>query len=172
MKTLLRLLTVLAVISSITLPALGGIDALGFKDAEQEKRYRALAEELRCLVCQNQSLADSNAELAGDLRRLVLQLMNEGKTDQEIKDYLVARYGDFVRYNPPVKSSTYLLWFGPLLILLVAVGTAGIYLRTRNRELPERPDLDADADRRLHELLDDRPTRAPGDDTKLDREQP
>ena len=81
------------------------------------ERLRALSEELRCLVCQNQSLADSNAELALDLKREVERLMLEGKSDAEIKTFLVQRYGDFVLYKPPVQSNTALLWIGPFALL-------------------------------------------------------
>ena len=83
-----------------------------------DARLKNLEEELRCLVCQNQTLADSNAPLAEDLRREVRELALQGKSDAEIKQYLVARYGDFVLYKPPVKSTTYLLWFGPFALLL------------------------------------------------------
>ena len=94
-------------------------------DPALDARLKKLESELRCLVCQNQTLADSDASLAGDLRREVRALAVAGKTDAEIKDYLVARYGDFVLYSPPVKALTWLLWFGPLLLL---VGGAGIWL--------------------------------------------
>jgi cytochrome c-type biogenesis protein CcmH len=86
---------------------------------EFQLRLRNLSEELRCLVCQNQSLADANADLAVDLRREVQRLMTEGKTDAEVKAHLVARYGDFVLYKPPVQSNTALLWGGPPALLVV-----------------------------------------------------
>lgn len=86
-------------------------------DAALDARLKKLDEELRCLVCQNQSLADSNAPLAQDLRREVRGLADAGKSDAQIKEFLVARYGDFVLYKPPVKGTTWLLWFGPFLLL-------------------------------------------------------
>ena len=89
-----------------------------FTSAAEEKRFHALVSELRCVMCQNQSLADSNAQIARDLRNEVLELMRQGKTDAQIKDFLVARYGEFVLYRPQVESSTWLLWFGPALVLL------------------------------------------------------
>lgn len=89
------------------------------EDPALEARLKAMSQELRCLVCQNQTLADSNAPLAEDLRREIRTQMREGKSDQEVIDYLVARYGDFVRYRPPVNSHTALLWFGPFLLLLI-----------------------------------------------------
>lgn len=105
------------------------------QDPKVEARLLAISEELRCLVCQNETLAASRAELANDLRREVRRLIVEGKTDAEIKDYLVARYGDFVLYRPPVKSTTWLLWFGPIIILVVSIVALLAYLRKRTASL-------------------------------------
>ena len=91
---------------------------LQFQDAAEEKRFHALVAELRCVMCQNQSLADSNAQIAFDLRKEVLDLMREGRSDAQIKDFLVARYGGFVLYRPRVETRTWLLWLGPGLLLL------------------------------------------------------
>jgi cytochrome c-type biogenesis protein CcmH len=91
---------------------------LEFRDAAEEARFHALVAELRCVMCQNQSLADSNAQIAFDLRHEVLDLMREGRSDAEIKDFLVARYGEFVLYRPRMEASTWLLWLGPALLLL------------------------------------------------------
>jgi len=106
-------------------PAIAMAQAMGdpspprFTDTAEETRFHALVSELRCVMCQNQSLADSNAQIARDLRREVLVLMRQGKSDREIQDYLVARYGEFVLYKPRIEASTWLLWFGPALLLLV-----------------------------------------------------
>ena len=89
------------------------------EDPALEARLKGMSQELRCLVCQNSTLADSDAPLAEDLRNEIRTQMRAGKSDQEIVDYLVARYGDFVRYRPPVNSNTALLWFGPFLLLLI-----------------------------------------------------
>lgn len=97
------------------------VDPLTFENQQEEQRHQALSAELRCLVCQNQSLADSDAPLAQDLRREVLDLMHQGMGDAEIKTYLVERYSDFVLYRPPVNPGTYVLWFGPLLLVLLAL---------------------------------------------------
>ncbi|MFY9327114.1 MAG: cytochrome c-type biogenesis protein [Georgfuchsia sp.] len=102
-----------------------------------EARLMAISEELRCLVCQNETLAASRAELADDLRKEVRRLIIEGKSDAEIKDYLVARYGDFVLYRPPVKPKTWLLWFGPLLILAISIVALLAYLRKRKASLDD-----------------------------------
>ena len=91
---------------------------LRFNSTVEEQRFLHVVTELRCVMCQNQTLADSNAQIARDLRREVLVLMRQGKTDDEIRDYLVARYGEFVLYKPRVEAKTWLLWFGPALLLL------------------------------------------------------
>ena len=97
------------------------ISARNFDDAEQERRYYSLTKELRCLVCQNQNLADSNAELAKDLRDKVYEMIKAGSSDAQIVDYMVDRYGEFVLYKPPVNLSTIFLWVGPFIILLVCL---------------------------------------------------
>jgi cytochrome c-type biogenesis protein CcmH len=128
-------------------------------DAAFDLRLKSLETELRCLVCQNQTLADSNADLADDLRREVRGLARSGKSDDEIKAYLVARYGDFVLYNPPVKSTTWLLWGGPFALL----GGGGllwwVVLRRRAYSAapaPRDPDADARARERLEKDDDER----------------
>lgn len=97
------------------------IDAFTFDTPEQAARFNRLSNELRCLVCQNQTIADSNAELAQDLRREVYGMVIEGKVDAEIIDFLVSRYGDFVLYRPPLKSTTLLLWAGPFVLAVIAL---------------------------------------------------
>jgi cytochrome c-type biogenesis protein CcmH len=99
---------------------------------EFEQRLKKLETELRCLVCQNQTLADSNAGLAEDLRREVRELAEKGKSDEEIKTYLQARYGDFVLYNPPVKEITWLLWFGPFVLLALGALVFALLVRRRS----------------------------------------
>jgi cytochrome c-type biogenesis protein CcmH len=120
-------------------------------DPALEKRVMTLAEELRCLVCQNQTLAESNAPLAEDLRNQLREKMREGKSDKEVVDFLVERYGDFVLYRPPLKGTTVLLWFGPLLLLVA--GFAALLRRVqRRRKLADAEVDDADR-RRAAELL-------------------
>ena len=102
-------------------------------DLALEARMQAIALELRCLVCQNQTIADSNADLAVDLRQQVREMLHQGKSQPEIIDYMTARYGDFVLYRPPVKGSTALLWFGPALLLAGGVTTLVLVLRRRSR---------------------------------------
>jgi cytochrome c-type biogenesis protein CcmH len=111
------------------------------EDPVVEQRLITIAEELRCLVCQNESLAGSRAELAMDLRREVRALIKSGKSDSEIKEYLVSRYGDFVLYRPPVKPTTWLLWFGPVLLLIGAIWVL-IGIIRRNQLQKDAPVLD------------------------------
>jgi len=120
-------------------------------DPVLEKRVMTLAEELRCLVCQNQTLAESNAPLAEDLRNQVREKMRQGRSDKEVVDFLVERYGDFVLYRPPLKTTTVLLWFGPPMLL--AVGFAVLLRRVRRRrQADDTGTTDADR-RRAAELL-------------------
>ncbi len=107
------------------------IEPMPFKDQAEETRFRTLAAELRCLMCQNQSLADSPSGIAQDLRREVLELMQKGLSDAEIKQHLVERYGDFVLYRTPVRTGTWLLWFGPGALLLI--GAVGLVVIVRRR---------------------------------------
>lgn len=132
MRPLLRLL-LLALLAFTGLAAAQAIEPLPFKDHAQEVRFQHLTKQLRCLVCQNENLADSNADLARDLRHEVFELMQSGKSDDQIKQYLVDRYSDFVLYDPPLQPNTLLLWFGPLLILLAGAGVVVATIRKRSR---------------------------------------
>ena len=122
-------------------------------DPVVEQRMLSISEEMRCLVCQNESLAASRADLAQDLRRELRELIKQGKTDAEIRDYMVARYGDFVLYRPRVSPRTYLLWGGPFLLMIVAVVVLMIYLRRRNRAVAGEVQLSEDETRRADALL-------------------
>ena len=110
---------------------------LQFHDSVEEARFRSLTDELRCVMCQNQSLADSDAQIAVDLRREILQLIRDGRSDAEIREFLVARYGEFVLYRPGISPATWLLWFGPLLVL----GAGGwiVWRATRERSTAAPP---------------------------------
>lgn len=103
-----------------------------------EKRVARLAAELRCLVCQNQSLADSNADLAVDLRNQVRELLRAGRSDAEVRSFMVQRYGDFVLYKPPLKAATVALWVGPFVLLVLAAALLWTYLRRRSARIVER----------------------------------
>jgi cytochrome c-type biogenesis protein CcmH len=123
-------------------------------DPALEARARAISKDIRCLVCQNQSIDDSDAELARDLRLIVRERLEAGDDDRQVRDYLVARYGDFVLLDPPVKLETYALWFGPLAAFLLGAAATWAYLR-RRRAAPEPPaPLSAEERQRLAALLD------------------
>ncbi|MDR2837616.1 MAG: cytochrome c-type biogenesis protein CcmH [Azonexus sp.] len=122
-------------------------------DPVAEKRLQALSKELRCLVCQNETIADSNAELAGDLRREIRSMIHEGRSDTEIVDFMVARYGDFVLYRPQVKGATLLLWGGPGVLLLLGVSALFIYLRRRASRVADKGPLSPEEASRLEALL-------------------
>ena len=113
---------------------------LQFRDATEEQRFHALAAELRCVMCQNQSLADSNALIALSLRRQVLELMRAGQTDAQIKDFLVQRYGEFVLYKPRVEGRTWLLWLGPALILVCGAALVVVLVRRKPAQVIPRDD--------------------------------
>jgi cytochrome c-type biogenesis protein CcmH len=132
-------------------PLAGKEAAPAAADPVLEKRVMTLAEELRCLVCQNQTLADSNAPLAEDLRNQVREKMREGKSDREVVDFLVERYGDFVLYRPPLKATTLLLWFGPLLLL--AIGFAVLLRRLSRRHQAQETEMSTADRKRAAELL-------------------
>jgi cytochrome c-type biogenesis protein CcmH len=122
------------------------------QDPAIEHRMMVLAQELRCLVCQNQTLADSQADLAADLRQEIRELMQKGQSDEQIKQYLAARYGDFVFYRPPLKTTTWLLWFGPGLLLVGGLAALYLVLLRRRRLMAEQP-LSTDQEKRALELL-------------------
>ncbi len=121
-----------------------------------EARLVDISQELRCMVCQNESLASSHAELAEDLRREVRDLIVQGKTDSEIKTFLVDRYGDFVLYRPEVKPLTWVLWFGPFFLLLLAAVAMGAYLRQRKKQVTSLELSDAQRER-AEQLLKGKP---------------
>jgi len=129
------------------------IASVEFSTANERARYRELLSELRCLVCQNQSLADSNAELARDLREEVYRLVKQGKNNEEVKRFLVDRYGDFVLYRPPVKPTTYVLWGGPVVIAIALLWLLLRWIYRRSRGAAQ-VDLDVDEQNRLHGLVD------------------
>ncbi len=125
------------------------------EDEVVEQRLIKIAEEMRCLVCQNESLAGSRADLAEDLRREIRAQIRQGKTDQEVMEFMVTRYGDFVRYRPPVKPTTWFLWFGPFLFLVGAVGLLAWFLRRRSLQSPDTP-LSLEQKQKAEALLRDK----------------
>ncbi|HEB96062.1 MAG TPA: cytochrome c-type biogenesis protein CcmH [Sedimenticola thiotaurini] len=138
----------------LSVSAFARIEVHSFDSPEQEATYKELIDELRCLVCQNQNLADSNADLAKDLRRQTYEMIKGGAGKQDVIDYMVQRYGDFVLYRPPLKRSTLLLWAGPFIILGIGVLVLMQYIRRRRREAP--PNLSREDHERASQLLNDK----------------
>ncbi len=137
----MKRLLLLVIVGLWVAPMQASIEAYQFDSAEMEADYKQLIEELRCLVCQNQNLAGSDADLARDLRRETYEMLQQGKSQQQVVDFMVARYGDFVLYRPQFKSSTYLLWMGPFLLLMFV-----LYLVVRRLRAAEKPvEVDAGA---------------------------
>ncbi|WP_350448289.1 cytochrome c-type biogenesis protein [Pseudomonas solani] len=150
-----RLIAALALGLALTGVARAAIDTYEFKNEAERERFRVLTEELRCPKCQNQNIADSNAPIATDLRREIFRMLEEGKGDDEIVDFLVARYGDFVRYKPPVNGRTLLLWYGPAGLLVGGLLVLGVIV-LRRRRVENAPDdalLTSDERARLDALL-------------------
>jgi cytochrome c-type biogenesis protein CcmH len=127
---------------------------IAFDNSEQEKRFSELIEELRCVVCQNQSVADSNAELAQQVRDLVREKIIAGQTDLEITDFFVERYGDFILYKPPLEPKTYLLWVGPLLLVLIAFFVLIYFIRRHAVSTATPPTLTEEERNKIKQVLD------------------
>lgn len=135
--------------------ASAAVDTFEFSSEQERDRFYAIGSELRCPKCQNQNIADSDAPIASDLRHEVFRLLEDGRSDEEIVDYMVARYGDFVRYKPALNRDTLVLWFGPLFFLLVGMLAVVLLVRRRQRAVSELPDtgLSPQEQQRLDDLL-------------------
>ncbi len=133
--------------------ACAGVEFRAFANPEQQESYEKLTSELRCLVCQNQTIADSNAELAADLRRQVYEMLQQGKSKQDIAQFMTDRYGDFVLYNPPFKLKTGLLWIGPVVFLLI--GLVAVFLFARRKKTAASIEISAEKQQKIRSLLDE-----------------
>ncbi|MEX2616328.1 MAG: cytochrome c-type biogenesis protein [Alphaproteobacteria bacterium] len=155
---IIRTALVSCLLALFSLPALAVQPDEILKDPVLEGRARELSRDIRCLVCQNQSIDDSNADLARDLRILVRERLVAGDSDAQVMDYLVSRYGDFVLLRPPVKGKTYFLWFGPAVVFLIAVAGLAVWYRRRRTALTDGSDaperLSPEERERLAALLD------------------
>jgi len=149
----MKIISVLLLIMLIHAPVVAKEAVPMAADPQIEKRLMVLSENLRCLVCQNQALSGSDSDFAKDLRREMRDMMKEGKSDQEIIDFLVQRFGDFILFNPPVKSYTLLLWLGPLLLLLLGATTLLLVLRRRGSAANVAAPLSAADHQRAEALL-------------------
>ena len=142
----------LLLIISLPFVAQARVEVLKFSSPEMEADYKQLVNELRCLVCQNQNLADSNAELAQDMRKQVAEQLIKGTSRDDIVTYMVDRYGDFVMYRPPFKATTMLLWLGPLVFFIIAAGVIVTFVRNQKTE---NNDLSEQQKDKAHSLLDE-----------------
>ena len=144
-----------AVLLAFSGAAMAQADEIANPDPAVEARLKNLGEELRCLVCQNQTNADSHAGLAVDLKNHVREQLKAGKSDREIIDFMVQRYGDFVLYRPPMKATTILLWTGPFVLMAVGLGAAVLIVRRRRQAVAEPPHLTEEQRRQAARLLDE-----------------
>ncbi len=155
---LLRCLPLALLLGLGSSPAFSAIDVYQFNNETDRERFYTLTTELRCPKCQNQNIADSNAPIAQDLRTKIHAMLGENRSDQEIIDYMIARYGDFVLYQPRMNTKTYILWFGPIGLLVMGIGIV-IYISRRNsakiQQNTEISTLDPAQQQRLAALLDD-----------------
>jgi cytochrome c-type biogenesis protein CcmH len=139
----------------LNLTAQAAIDAYQFRDEAERARYSKLTRELRCPKCQNQDIADSNAPIAADLRKEIYRMLGEGRSNQQIIDFMVDRYGEFVRYKPELTSRTWLLWFGPAVLLIGGLVVIGVIVGRRRGERRDQVDALSDEERqRLAQLLE------------------
>lgn len=149
----LKVMFAVLMLLMVPLTSQAKVETYSFDTAEHEESYKKLVAELRCLVCQNQNLADSNAELAVDMRRKTYEMVTAGKSEKEILDFMVTRYGDFVMYRPPMKSITVLLWFGPLLLFIIALTIVITYMRKQKQK--DAVEVTEQQQQRAHSLLDE-----------------
>lgn len=155
MKAYLHILLALIFLVVGAIVNAGPIDTYEFDNQQTRERYQTLVKELRCPKCQNQNLADSNSQIAIDLRAKVYEMINDNKTDDQIIDFMVLRYGDFVLYSPKVNKQTYILWFGPLAAFIVGIFILILMLRKKKVSVTE-PTLSADEHNKLQQILKDK----------------
>lgn len=153
-RSIQTFLTVLLVSLVLTSTAFAAIELREFTSPEAEKDYRELIFELRCLVCQNQNLADSNADLAIDLRRQTYEMISDGASKQDVVDYMVERYGEFVLYRPPFTASTLLLWVGPFVFLIAGMIIMIRMIKSKKQE--PAADMSEEEQQKVRSLLDDK----------------
>ncbi|MEJ2764119.1 cytochrome c-type biogenesis protein [Photobacterium sp. MCCC 1A19761] len=165
-KQVAALLLGLGLALSLALPVTAAIDVYEFESAAQEKDFHELTATLRCPKCQNNSIADSNAELAKDMRQKAFEMLHEGKSKQDVVDYMIARYGNFVTYDPPLMLSTIILWLGP--VLFIVIGFTVLVARSRKHGAAKSSAvMDAGEAARLKSLLDEIESSKPNDDGKV-----
>lgn len=154
MKKITATLSLLVLLTSSLFSVYAAVEVKQFKKPEHEQRYKKLINELRCVVCQNQNIADSNAELAKDLRKQVFKMIKAGKSDDDILEFMVARYGDFVLYRPEFNSMTFLLWVGPFIIFIIGLTILVSFIRQRKTVVAA--ELSNEDKEKLKQLLKDK----------------
>ena len=146
------------ILGAVLLSAQAAVDTFEFSSELERERFYAISSELRCPKCQNQNIADSDAPIAHDLRNEVFRLLEDGRSDEEVVDYMVARYGDFVRYRPALNAETLVLWFGPVFFLLA--GFLAVFMLVRRRQRAAQDPLDtiltSEEQQRLDQLLEEK----------------
>lgn len=166
MKRISAMLFGLGVALAAALPVSAAIDVYEFESVEQEKAFQNLTATLRCPKCQNNTIADSNAVLAKDMRQKAYDMLSEGKSEQDVIDYMIARYGNFVTYDPPLTLSTMILWAGPLLFVLI--GFTVLVMRSRKvGDVKGKDELEADEEQRLKSLLEEIEQQKPNHNGKV-----
>ncbi|MDX1302320.1 cytochrome c-type biogenesis protein [Photobacterium sp.] len=166
MKRLFALLAGVGFIVAAAMPASAAIDVYEFKNVEQEQAFQELTATLRCPKCQNNTIADSNATLAQDMRQKTFELLSEGKSQQDVIDYMVARYGNFVTYDPPFMASTLILWLGP--VLFIIIGFTILVMRSRKTDDAKgKVSLEAEEEQRLQALLEEIEQQNPNKNGKV-----
>lgn len=156
MKLLKTLFIALVLVGTANLAYASPVDTYEFQDEVTKIRFQALTKELRCPKCQNQNLADSNSPIAADLRREVYNLLEQNKADSEIVDFMVDRYGEFVLYRPKVNSMTYVLWFGPAILILFGVVVVIFVVRKKQQQVNETQTLSAEQKDQLKDILNNK----------------
>lgn len=151
---MLKLFQILGLALLFSQSALAAIDVYEFNSEDERQRYQKFLDELRCPKCKNQNLAGTNSQIAVDLRRELHKMVISGKTDAEIIDFMVSRYGDFVLYRPPLKASTVALWAGPVVFLLVGFTTVAVIVIRRRRVAPEAAELSEEEQKQLTAMLE------------------
>ncbi|WP_299016245.1 cytochrome c-type biogenesis protein [uncultured Photobacterium sp.] len=165
-KRITAILLGIGLVLAAALPAAAAIDVYEFETVEQEKVFHELTATLRCPKCQNNNIADSNAELAKDMRQKAYVMLSEGKSKQDVVDYMIARYGNFVTYDPPLMISTIILWLGPVLFILV--GFTVLVARSRKAgDVQDKAKLDAEEEQRLKSLMEEMEQQKPSNDGKV-----
>lgn len=161
--------TLLLLLMIVSSSAFSVVELKEFSSDQQRERFHVLVNELRCPKCQNQNLADSNSPIASDLRTEIFRMLQEGKSDQEIVDFLVDRYGDFVLYRPPVKKTTLMLWLVPGLLLLIGVVVIFLVKRRQGRPVQSNPGLASDEQEQLNALLGSVAKQEPESDVETEQ---